>query len=81
MTVVGDLSYNYSGHFEAGKFEGQGKWISSEQQYEGKQHFWYSGGFVKGKKEGKGVLKYKSDVYSGDFKDGVPHGKGELTSS
>lgn len=42
----------------------------------------YVGEFCKGKRKGMGVLVYKDgSKFSGEFKDGVPHGSGELALS
>lgn len=70
-----DGSY-YSGNFFKGEKIGKGEFYFSDGSK-------YEGSFKEGKAEGKGIYTYPNgkSVYTGDFKDNVQNGYGELVSA
>ena len=47
-------------------------WNDGGNEYEGK--------YTKGKKGPTGMMKFRGNVYVGEFKDNVIHGRGKLTN-
>ena len=74
LTKPGNNGFVYEGTFYNDKQDGEGqeKWNDGGNEYEGQ--------YTKGKKGPRGIMKFRGNVYEGEFKDNVLHGRGKLTN-
>ena len=68
---------SYTGHLQAGVPHGLGQMVYKQDDPLDREI--YDGNWLEGYHGGLGSMKFKSgEIYSGEFHDNLPHGKGEF---